>query len=248
MNGSDIVPAPAAVAMGDLIAVVLGACAQAPEPAPLSGGTVGTATPASSRVSNAPPTDGTPSGLGKTVAPPAEQTAGSSVDATLRGGESATRAPGTGVGSGTVMRDARPSSPEPAGRTVSGVAAGLQLTATVSQVRRLSDSRVELSLTLALRNTSIGPVEAVTRTTQLFDAAVITTSNKAAKRWSDERLFLQVLTPRTLSPGAEVSQTLTVELSARPGDEISVTASSVPLEVSGADVVVITPAMSLSAP
>jgi len=37
-------------------------------------------------------------------------------------------------------------------------------------------------------------------------------------------------------------------LSARPGDEISVTASSVPLEVSGADVVVITPAMSLSAP
>ncbi|MCL0053261.1 BsuPI-related putative proteinase inhibitor, partial [Dehalococcoidales bacterium] len=88
----------------------------------------------------------------------------------------------------------------------------------------------ELKATLSLINTTPKEISFSTRTSQLFDLMI-----KAPERellWSEDKMFLQVITPRHIPANEALSQVLSWEINLTPGD-VYLTGITVPFDLNG---------------
>ncbi|MCL0057352.1 BsuPI-related putative proteinase inhibitor [Dehalococcoidia bacterium] len=87
-----------------------------------------------------------------------------------------------------------------------------------------------LQASLSLINTTQDAISFETRTSQLFD--LIIEGPGMERRWSEDKMFLQVITPHHIAAGERLSDVLSWEIKLSPGD-FYLTGLTVPFELNG---------------
>ncbi|MBT9166607.1 MAG: hypothetical protein DDT25_01300 [Chloroflexi bacterium] len=87
-----------------------------------------------------------------------------------------------------------------------------------------------LEATLSLINTTPEPISFSTMTSQLFD--LIIEGPERVLRWSEDKMFLQVITPRHIPGNGALSEVLSWKINLAPGD-VYLTGVTVPLDLNG---------------
>lgn len=85
-----------------------------------------------------------------------------------------------------------------------------------------------LRATLSIINTTPEEISFSTRTSQLFDLII----KDAGLRWSKDKVFLPVITPRSIAAGQRLSDGLSWEIDLSPGD-FYLTGRTVTLDLNG---------------
>lgn len=75
-----------------------------------------------------------------------------------------------------------------------------------------------LEATLSLINTTPEAISFSTRSSQLFDLIIKAPHWEREERWSGDKMFLTVITPRHIPAGERLSQVLSWEIKQAPGD------------------------------
>ncbi|MBT9166603.1 MAG: hypothetical protein DDT25_01296 [Chloroflexi bacterium] len=86
----------------------------------------------------------------------------------------------------------------------------------------------ELRATLSLINTTPEPISFSTKTSQLFD--LIIEGPERTWRWSEDKMFLQVITPRHIPANGTLSEVLSLKIDLATGD-VYLTGVTVPFEL-----------------
>ena len=131
--------------------------------------------------------------------------------------------------------------PTPAITTVSSeVVQGLKLELSVPKVNFQPGETV--IATLSLINTTQDAISFETRTSQLFD--LIIEGPGRERRWSDDKMFLTVITPRHIPPNEALTKDLPWEVGLAPG-EFYLVGVTVGFEVDGKPTVLRTPPLRI---
>lgn len=88
----------------------------------------------------------------------------------------------------------------------------------------------EVMATLSLINTTTKAISFSTRTSQLFD--LIIKGPERELRWSEDKVFLQVITPRHIPANGALSERLSFKINLAPGD-VYLTGITVPFDLNG---------------
>ncbi len=116
---------------------------------------------------------------------------------------------------GCSAMEPKPEKPVPEITTVSSeIKEGLKLEISLPKVSYQPGD--ELKATLSLMNTIPKAISFSTRTSQLFD--LIIKGPERELRWSEDKVFLQVITPRDIPANGALSEVLSLKINLARGD------------------------------
>lgn len=125
----------------------------------------------------------------------------------------------------------------------SEVKEGLKLELTVPKVEYQTGEVLEAALSLV--NVTDAAISFSTRTSQLFDMTMKAAGLEGEMRWSEDMMFLQVITPYNIPANGAMSQELTWEVNLGPGD-VFLSGLTVSFTLDGKQVSLSTPAINIT--